>query len=168
MGEGVNDVREATEGEEKPQEIQKVVLDKQKLKNNLVKKAEKEVPVPQLNQLMGLGDGQIAIVKVRQLDLDEYLYCQNMGDDKMRNLLEGVVAAAEKMGEVQDEVLAAYKGLSMKARYYIDICVKGTVEPKLARTEWVFLARMYPVVIETLAAEIIRLTKGGAELKKNS
>lgn len=149
-------------------EPKKVVINKSKLKSNFVKPAEKEVPVPQLNKLMGLADGEIAIVKVRQLDLDEYLYCQNLTEDKMRNLMEGIVAAAEKMGEVVDEVLTAYKGLSLKSRYYIDLCLKGTVDPKLSRQDWIFLSKMFPLVVENIAGEIMMLTKGGADLKKNS
>lgn len=146
----------------------RVVIDKKKLKSNLVQKAEKELELPQLNSLMGLGDGEVAVVKIRQLELDEYLALQTDSDDKLRNMIDGIVAAAEKLGEVEDEILAAYKGLSQKGRYYIDICAKGVVEPSLKRTDWMFLARSYPIVIETIAAEIILLTRGGANVKKNS
>ena len=166
MGEDVK--KEENVEIEIPIEPKNVLLDKRKLNLNLVKLAEKEVSVPQLNKLMGLGDGEIAVIKVRQLNLDEYLYCQNSSEDKLRNLMEGIVAAAEKAGEVKDEVLSAFRGLSLKSKYYIDICVKGTVEPELGRKEWIFLARMYPLVVEKIAGEIIVLTKGGAELKKNS
>lgn len=151
-----------------PKVKKRVVIDKKKLKENLVQRAEKEIELPQLNQLMGLDDGEVAVVKIRQLDLDEYLTLQTDNDDKLRNIIDGVVAAAEKMGEVEDEILAAYKGLSPKGKYYVDICAKGVIDPALKRTDWMFLARSFPLVIETIAAEIILLTRGGASIKKNS
>lgn len=150
------------------EKTKRVVLDKKKLKGALVQMAEKEVEVPELNKLMGLGDGEVAVVKIRQLNLDEYLTCQQMSDDRVKNLIEGVLAAAEKRGEVEEEILASYNGLSGKTQYYIDICLKGVVEPKLVRTHWVFMAGNYPLVMEKLASQIILLTKGGADLKKNS
>lgn len=152
----------------KPVEKKRVVIDKGKLKAHLVEMAEKEIEIPQLNELMGLGDGEIAVVKIRQLDLTEYLSLQKESDERLTNLIDGIVAAAEKMGEVEDEILAAYKGLSNKGRYYVDICVKGVVEPPLKRPEWMFLARSYPLVVEQIAAQIILLTRGGATVKKNS
>lgn len=151
-----------------PKEKKRVVIDKKKLQSGLVQRAEKEIELPQLNQLMGLDDGEVAVVKIRQLDLDEYLALQTENDDKLRNIIDGVVAAAEKLGEVEDEILAAYKGLSPKGRYYVDICMKGVLDPALKRTDWMFLARSFPVVVETIAAEIIMLTRGGANVKKNS
>lgn len=146
----------------------KVVMDKKKLKNQFVQKAESEVEVPELNKLMGLNDDEIAIVKIRQLTLDEYLNCQQSTDDRVKNLIEGVLAAAEKRGEVEEEILSSYKGLSGKTQYYIDICLKGVTEPKLVRTHWVFMAGSYPLIVERIAARITMLTKGGADLKKNS
>jgi len=146
----------------------KKILDKKVLRDNLVERAEKEIEVPELNALMGLDDGEMAVVKIRQLDLDEYLGCQMMQEDQMRNLIEGVITAAEKRGEVEEEILAAYKGLSPQAQYYIDLCIKGTIEPIMQRNHWVFMAKRFPLVIERIASEIILLTKGGADLKKNS
>ena len=163
MGEEVKETKE-----ESLPAIKEVLIDNKKLRSHLVEPAQKSVPVPELNNLMGLDDGEIAVVKVRQLELDDYLYCQQVTEDKMRNLMDGILAAAEKMGEVEDEVLAAYKGLSLKSRYYIDICLKGTVEPLLKKSDWIFLARMYPLVVEKIAGVIMSLTQGGASLKKNS
>ena len=154
--------------EEGATETKEVLIDTKKLKEHRVKPAEKSVPVPELNTLMDLDDGEIAIVKVRQLSLDDYLYCQQITEDKMRNLMEGILAAAEKMGEVEDEVIAAYRGLSVKSRYYIDVCLKGAFEPVLKKSDWIFLARMYPIVVEKIAGVIMSLTQGGASLKKNS
>lgn len=163
MGDDVEAKEEST-----PTDPVGVLIDTKKLSNKFVGLSEKEVPVPELNSLMGLNDGEVAVVKVRQLSLDDYLSCQQMTEDKMRNLIEGILAAAEKMGEVQDEVLAAYRGLSVKSRYYIDICIKGTIEPKFKKQDWIFLARMYPLVIEKVAGVIMSITHGGASLKKNS
>lgn len=152
----------------KPVAKKRVIVDKKKLKSNLVERAEKEIEIPQLNELMGLDDGEVAVVKIRQLDLTEYLSLQRESDDRLNNLIDGIVAAAEKMGEIEDEILAAYKGLSAKGRYYVDCCVKGVVEPALKRPEWMFLARSYPLVVEQIAAQIVLLTRGGATVKKNS
>ena len=162
MGDAVEEKEESTT------KTKEVLIDTKKLKGHLIQPAEKSVPVPELNKLMGLGDGEIAIVKVRQLELDDYLHCQQITEDKMRNLMEGILAAAEKMGEVEEEVLAAYRGLSLKSRYYIDLCLRGTVEPSLKKSDWIFLARMYPLVVEKIAGVIMSLTQGGASLKKNS
>lgn len=145
-----------------------VTVNKKNLRSSAVKTAEKEIEVPELNALMDLDDGEIAVVKVRQLTLDEYLSCRHDSEDKMRNLVEGVVAAAEKAEAVEEEIFLAFKKLSPQGQYYIDVCKKGTLEPVLPRTTWVFLARQYPIVVEKIASSIILLTKGGAEVKKNS
>jgi hypothetical protein len=146
----------------------RVMVNKQRLRPNLVKPAEAEIEVPELNNLMDLGEDEVSFVKVRQLTLDEYVACRNDSEDKMRNLVEGVVAAAEKADAVTEELLAAFKQLSPRGQYYVDVCRLGTVEPQLPRTTWVFLAKQYPIVVEKIASSIILLTKGGAEVKKNS
>lgn len=145
-----------------------VTLDPNKLKKASVEVAEKEIELPQLNMLMGLGEGEIAVVKIRQLNLNEYLLCRNKAEDKVRVLIEGILAAAERVGELEDEILSAYKELSHQTRYYIDLCIIGVVEPKMVRAKWVFLATHFPLVIEKIASEIVLLTKGGSTLKKNS
>lgn len=153
----------------KPKEKVRVVLDRSKLKMSLVKQAERVIEVPEFNNLMGLKEGEVAVVKIRQLTLDQYILCQTDHEDRMRNLIQGVIVAAEKLGEVEDEILAMYRSLSPKAKYYLDLCSKGVIEPVgLKRPDWIFLAKMYPLTIERLAADIIILTKGGADLKKNS
>jgi len=149
-------------------ELKKVFIDPKQLKESNVEQAERDIEVPELNKLMGLGEGEVAVVKIRQLDLNEYLSAQQQNVDLMRNLVEGVVAAAEKRGEVTDEVLAAYRGLSAPAKYYVEICQKGVVEPVLKRPEWIFLAKRFPITIENIASSILVLTRGGANLKKNS
>lgn len=146
----------------------RVLLDPKQLKSARVGRAEKEIEVPQLNMLMGLEDGQVAVIKIRQLDLDEYLSCRNKSEDKIKTLIEGVLAAAEKLGEFEEELVATYKEMRPQSKYYIDVCLTGVVEPKMVRTHWVFLAQKYPMVVESIAVQIILLTKGGAELKKNS
>lgn len=151
-----------------PSERKTVTLDVKQLKMSNVERAEREIELPELNKLMGLGEGEIAVVKIRQLELDEYLSCQEKSQDKMRNLIEGVMAAAEKSGEVEEEVLASYKKLSPKAQYYVDLCLKGVVEPKMNRQHWVFMTKAFPLAVEKIASAIIILTKGGSNLKKNS
>jgi len=154
-------------GDEKT-EKKRVPITTKKLRDHLVKPNEMEIEVPELNKLMGLEDDEIAILKVRQLNLNEYLLCQQNIEDKMRNLVEGVIAAAEKRGEVQDEILASYKGLSPMAKYYVDVCSQGVIEPKMIKQDWIFLTKNFPMTIERIATRIIVLTQGGSGLKKNS
>jgi hypothetical protein len=146
----------------------RVPISTKRLKDHLVKRNEVEIDVPELNALMGLEDDEIATLKVRQLTLNEYLLCQQNIEDKMRNLVEGVIAAAEKRGEVQDEILASYKGLSPMAKYYVDVCSQGVVEPKMTKQDWIFLTKNFPMTVERIATRIIMLTQGGSGLKKNS
>lgn len=153
---------------DEPQEKKRVPINPKKLKNHLVKLSEIEIEVPELNSLMGLEDDETAILKARQLNLNEYLLCQQNIEDKMRNLVEGVIAAAEKRGEVQDEILASYKGLSPMAKYYVDVCSLGIIEPKMIKQDWIFLTKNFPMTVERIATRIIVLTQGGSTLKKNS
>lgn len=149
-------------------EQQRVVIDPSKLKGASVEMAVKEIEVPQLNKLMGLAEGEVAVVKIRQLELNEYLSIKHKTEDKVRTLIEGVIAAAEKVGELEEEVVAVYKELNPQTRYYIDLCNVGVTEPEMKRAQWTFLAKRFPFVVEQIAIEIILLTKGGATLKKNS
>jgi hypothetical protein len=145
-----------------------VMIDPKKLRQSEVETAEKVIEVKELNRLMGLEDGEVAVLKIRQLDLDEYLRCKMRSDDKVRNIIEGAIAAAEKMGEFEEEVFALYKEMNPQSKYYIDICMAGVIEPKMTRPNWVFLAKRFPMALESIAAQILLLTKGGASLKKNS
>jgi hypothetical protein len=149
-------------------DVERVVIDPNQLKDASVEVAEKEIEVPQLNQLMGLGEGEVAIVKIRQLELNEYLRCRSASEDKVRTLIEGVIAAAESVGELEEELVAVYKEINQQTKYYIDVCTIGVIEPKMLRSKWTFLAKRFPMVVEKIAVEIILLTKGGASVKKNS
>lgn len=155
-------------GADQPKEKKRVVIDESQLNSKNAEISIKEIEVPELNGLMGLDDGEVAIVKVRQLDLNEYMLCQQHSEDRMRNLVEGVLAAAEKRGEVEDEIMSAMKGLSPTVKYFVDLCSVGVIEPKLAKQHWVFMLKHYALVVEKIAGEIMMLTQGGATLKKNS
>jgi hypothetical protein len=148
-------------------EDKKVALDPSKLQSGNVTRAEKELLLPELNKVMGVKEGEVVTMKIKQLDLEEYLYCQTQADDKIRNLVEGAIAAAEKMGEFEEEILSIYKSLSPRTRYYIDICMKGVIDPKMTRRHWIFMSKNFPLTMEKISTEIILLTKGGADLKKN-
>ena len=150
------------------QEKKRIVIDESKLSSKNASISTKEIEVPELNHLMDLDDGEVAIIKIRQLDLNEYVLCQQHSEDRMRNLMEGVIAAAERRGEVEDEIMSAMKGLSPTVKYFIDLCSIGVIEPKLAKQHWVFMLKHYALTVEKIAGEIIMLTQGGATLKKNS
>lgn len=145
-----------------------VLIDPKQLMVAKVERVEEEVEVPELNKLMGLDDGQMAIIKIRQLDLDEHLSCQMDADDRVTNVVEGAIAAAASRGEFEEELLSIYKELSPKTQFYIDLCQKGVLEPKLTRNNWVFLCKNYPLIVERIAARIVLLTRGGSDVKKNS
>lgn len=145
-----------------------VVLDPAQLKDASIEMAVRDIEVPQLNRLMGLAEGEVAVVKITQLTLNQYLSCRGKMEDKIRNIIEGVIAAAEEVGELEKEIISGYKELQPQTRYYIDVCLAGVVEPKMPRNKWAFLAKSFPMIVERIAAEVIMLTKGGADLKKNS
>jgi hypothetical protein len=127
-----------------------------------------DVPCPELNELMGLGEDEITIIVVRQMEFEELIDIQHDQFNMMRNLVEGVVQASITKEGVEKALKDASKGKSAAFIQRIDTLEKCIVEPKLTRSEIIYIARMWPSVVMKLYQTVINLTDRGADLKKNS
>ena len=127
-----------------------------------------EVEVPELNLMMGLKEGDMAIMLVRQMDFDELLRIQSDQLDFMRNLVEGVLEASSSKDAVKDEVDKALNRQSPITIQRIDTISECLIDPKLSRAEVIYICKMFPSVGMRLYTKIIELTNKGADLKKNS
>ena len=125
------------------------------------------VEVPELNELMGLEDGQTATVKIRQLDLNTYMESQQQQVDMFRNLVEGIVEVAIDREIVADHVAQQLGKATPSTKHRIRILQEGVVEPKMKQSDLIFLSKMFPIVVSRLYNQIIELTKQGG-VKKNS
>jgi hypothetical protein len=129
---------------------------------------EKLIPVPELNHLMKLEGKQTAHVKIRQLTLSEFLAGRIDISNQMKNLVEGVLSASVKKELVADEVLASWDKMGPEERYRIAVVEAGLIEPKLNRSDIVFISKMFPMVLIRIADAILDLTNKGGDVKKNS
>lgn len=128
----------------------------------------KIVEVPELNGLMGIEDPDVASIKIRQLSLTEYLVTRGEIANYAVNLVEGLLAAAVEKGTLKDEILELWNKMGQEEKYNIAIVEAGVEEPKLNRSDVVFIAKMFPLVLVRICNQILELTNQGGELKKNS
>lgn len=149
--------------------MEKVTLTKESFgKRSLFTPRVVEMEVPELNALMDLGDGQVAIIKIQQLDFAAFLKHRGDAVDYAQNLIEGVIDAAVEKGKVKSEVLDIWDKMSPEVRYRIGMVEECIIDPKLNRSDIIFLSKMFPLVISRIATKILEITNEGAELKKNS
>lgn len=128
----------------------------------------KTVDVPELNNLMGLEEGQNAVVVVRQCDLSELIKINQEGSDHIRNLLDGILEAAISKSDVTEEMKDALSSKGVEWNRRIDMVQTCLVEPKLTRAEVIKISELFPAVILRLFTSIMEITNRGADLKKNS
>ena len=127
------------------------------------------VEVPELKGLFGDDTtDDIPVIVVRQLTLSQYLERRIGSNNEVKNLMDGIVAAAANVGDVQEETLFALQQMSQEERYRIEIVAGGIVEPKLDRSEIIALSKKFPLIVMRLVDKILELTSKGASLKKNS
>lgn len=149
--------------------MKKITLNKECFsKRNIYKQSTAEIEVPELNALMGLKKDQVAIVKIKQLDLDSFMKSRGEIIDHVKNLTDGIIEASADKNLVKDEITDIWKKMSPDTRYKIDIVTESLVEPKLNRSDVVFLSKMFPIVLLKIYNKVIELTNKGGDLKKNS
>jgi hypothetical protein len=143
-------------------------------KNSMIRKKDfdlrtKEIEMPELNQFMGLKEGQVATMVVRQMTFEEVMKSQQDNFDMVRNLIEGIVEAATSKDTVKEEVEDILdKSVSPVTRQRMETIERCLVEPKLTYPEVNYLCKMFPTVGTKLYMGIMELTNQGADLKKNS
>ena len=116
---------------------------------------------------MGLKDGEIAIIKVQQLDLNTYTNTRQEIINYSKNLIDGITEATRSKDDVKDETEATLAAMSPDTRYKIEIIAGGLVEPALNKSDIIFLSKMFPLVTMRIYNKIMELTNGGASAKKN-
>lgn len=155
--------------EKKEQEVVEEILTEDSFKKlNMFVPNTSIVRCPELNPLMGLEPPKCAVIKVQQLTLGKFLQITGEVNDMIRNLMEGVLAAAVDKKEVEDEVLRLWTKMNPDEQKTIRLMQEGIVEPKLSRSYIISISRNFPDVASRIAAKIRELTNKGAVLKKNS
>lgn len=150
------------------EEIVKVPFKKESLKRENLEQRTAEVEVPELNKIMGLGSTEVAVVKVRQLTLDEVIKFKTETLSHIKNLLDGIVEASVDASSVASEMKDALKRMSPETEIRIDTVSVALIDPKLLRSDIVFLSNMFPLVISRIYNKIVEITNSGADIKKNS
>ena len=154
----------------KDTKTEKVILTKNSFnKTSKYKQREDDVEVPELNELMGLKKGQVAVIRIKQMDLSAFLSSRNEITNEVSNLVSGIIEAAKKdVGAVEDKVLEAWKKKSPDVKYRIEMVYSSLVEPKLNRSDVIWISEKFPLVLMRLANRITQLTELGGDVKKNS
>jgi len=152
-------------------ESKKVIFDKKALSSANKKKLTvrtSEVEVPELNEMMGLKEGEVTTIVVRQMHFDELIEMQQGQFNYMRNLVEGIVEASASKEAVKEEATLALDKKNPVTAQRLEIITTCILKPKLSYTDIVYIAKMFPSVPSRLYTIIINLTDKGADLKKNS
>lgn len=148
---------------------EQVLLDRERFSNRGEFVHREEIlEVPELNSAFNLNSGEVACIKVRQLELSEFLTARGESINYAKNLIEGVLSAAQSAREIEDEILKIYRSMSPESQLRIDVCTMGIVEPKLNRSDIVWLSKFFPSSVVRIYGKILALTDKGGELKKNS
>ena len=161
---------------EKPIEEKPVLLKKSVLleKNCFNKRNNYElrtaiVEVPELNDMMDLKEGEVASIKVKQMDLKAFLSSREEITNQVNNLIEGILEATKESSEsVKDEILSAWKKAPPDVKYRISMVHQCIVEPELNESDVIWLSQVFPLVLMRLSNRIVQLTELGGDLKKNS
>lgn len=149
--------------------MKEVVLSKEAFsKKSLYQKRTKKVKVPELNSLMELKEDEVAVFEIQQLDLSTFLIARAEVNDRVRNLVEGILAASADKMDVAEEVKRVWGKKSPELQYRIEIVKGGVKNPSLKESDILFLCEHFPMVVNRLVDEIMTLTDKGADLKKNS
>jgi hypothetical protein len=149
--------------------MEKITLSKECFsKRGIFQESIAEIEVPELNALMGLGKDQVATVKIQQLDLNSFLKSRTEIIDYTRNLVEGIVEASAEKEMVKTEIIEIWKKMTPDTKYKIEIVESSLIEPKLNRSDIVFLSKMFPLLLLKIYNKAIELTNKGGNLKKNS
>jgi len=103
------------------------------------------------------------------MDLNAFLSSRNEITNEVSNLVSGIIEAAKKdVGAVEDKVLEAWKKKSPDVKYRIEMVYSSLVEPKLNRSDVIWISEKFPLVLMRLANRITQLTELGGDVKKNS
>lgn len=152
--------------------MEEILFDKDKfdsLHNSWVKRTVK-VPVPELNEMMGLSDDQIIVIEVEQADLSTQLWARAEGGRRTIAEMAQIISDFLRGTATKEELIDLLKEetkLSPDADYQIRLCEKCIVSPKgIGRGELIWLSRYFPGVINRLANVILELSNAGA-VKKN-
>jgi len=148
--------------------IVKHVFDTGMIKRGDIEESLSEIEVPEFNEMMGLEKGQVAVIKISQISLDSFLRLRQDVNDRMRNMMEGVIEASYTAESVKNEVKEALKKMHPETRYRLHIVKEGSVEPKFKDSDLVYISKMWPHVINRVYTSIMALTNKGASLKKNT
>lgn len=140
----------------------------------LVEKRTAKVPCPELNDVFGVAKGQNVTFMITQCDLSTYLRLQGERQGVTQALVAGLLRALQAADEDEvSKLLTKHlfggedgKELSPQARFEVDLCSTCVVEPKLKRSNWLWLAEMYPMIVNRVANRVVDLTLQGG-IKKN-
>jgi hypothetical protein len=154
------------------QEKNNIIFDPSCLRKDSVEYSTSEVECPELNELMGVTEGNV-IFKVRQATLDEF-YRARSGDgaDQVLVISERLQQAAfnkdsDQIADVLKDLYGLNKELLPETAVQVNLCEMCIVEPKLSRDQVIEISKFYPFVVARIANEILRLTNVGG-IKKNS
>jgi len=139
-----------------------------------VEKRTGEVPCPELNDIFGAPKGQNVTFLITQCDLSTYLRLQGERQGVTQALVAGLLRALQAQDEDEiSKVLGSHffggnegKELSPQAKFEIELCQKCVKEPDLKRSYWIFLADMFPMIVNRVSNMIVDLTLQGG-VKKN-
>lgn len=126
-----------------------------------------KVPVPELNEVMGVEPGQIVVFEVIQADLATQLWAREESRNKLEDLGE-IIVSFLRGDNGSEEITKAIKNekLSTDAEFQIRLCEKCIIDPeKLLRSELIWLAQHFPTVVSRLAAKIMELSNAGSVKK---
>jgi len=126
------------------------------------------VELPELNEFMGLKEGEVAVVKVQQIELSDVLKIRGEAFEQVTNLIDGIVSAASSRIKVRSEVRGIMEGIGTETGQMLDTIEAGILEPKLARDQLIYLEKKFPFTITKIYNKIMSLTNLGATVKKNS
>ena len=143
-------------------------LDEMRLKENEYNKIEDKKTKEAKELKKAIDDFKVVAVKVKQLNLPDYISIRKDINDYISNLIDGITSAASVSDEsVKNETLQALKEMPAEAQYRLWVVRKGVVEPQLSSTDLIRLSKLFPVVILRCFDTIMKLTEKGGTLKKS-
>lgn len=138
-----------------------------------VQKRQESVPCPELNEVFGAPEGKNVTFLVEQCNLSTYLRLQGERQGVSQVLVSGLLKALRAGNEEEvGRMLAKHffggdgKELSPQAKFELELCQSCVLEPKISRSDWLWLSDMFPMSVNKLANKIVDLTLRGG-IKKN-
>lgn len=147
-----------------------IIFDIKKLKKQSFSKRTTTIEAPELNEVMGVEEGETVAFKVQAGTLDDILKSKTMIDQETSAVALRILSEARDKATKTEKVnmdkisadLEALMGLSERTQFEVELVQKCLLEPLMTIGDVRWLSENFPFLITKLSTTIMNLTVQGS------